>query len=143
MEDSSSEKTYNFKESHNLMSVRGFEYGNKMYGLVHIKLKYFTKKPNYDNYMLAITETAETAFQISKKNNNANKIFVFLDFTDITSKNFSRKFIKRVSKKLNTDYKDTLELCFLRGNIGFIKMIWPLVKLFVDSDTREKLVLLK
>lgn len=127
---------------YNLMNIKKFKYNNSIFGLVHIQLKYFVKMSNYDFYIKKIDEKTKTAINISKTYSNQGKVFLFLDLSGITQKNFSRKFIKIVLKKLNIDYDDKLELCFLYGNIAFIKLVWPFVKLFLDKETKEKIVLL-
>tara|TARA_B110001450_G_scaffold110695_1_gene104492 strand:- start:257 stop:823 length:567 start_codon:yes stop_codon:yes gene_type:complete len=128
--------------SYNLMNIKKFKYKNTIYGLVHVQLKYFIKKNNYDFYMKKIEETTDIAINISKKYSNDEKVFLFLDLSGITQKNFSRKFIKLIFNKLNLQYENKLELCFLYGNIKFIRLFWPFVKLFLDKETKEKIVLL-
>lgn len=128
--------------ANDVMKIKKYKYNNSIYGLVHIRLKYFIKMRNYNNYMSKITEKATNAFKISKNNSNSKKIFIFLDLSNITQKNFSTKFIKQLSMKLNNEYKNTLALCFLYGDISFIKIVWPFIKLLLDNDTKQKIVLL-
>ena len=127
---------------YNLLNIKKFKYNNSVYGIVHIQIKYFVKMKNYDFYLKKIDEKTKMAFDISKKYSNKEKVFIFIDLSDITQKNFSRKFIKLILKKCMVQYEDTLELCFLYGNVTFIKMVWPFVKLFLDKETKDKIVLL-
>ena len=97
---------------------------------------------NYDFYIKKIEEKANNAINISKKYSNKDKVFIFLDLSGITQKNFSRKFIKLILNRINIKYKDKLELCFVNGNISIIKIFWPFIKLLLDKDTKKKIVLL-
>lgn len=136
-------ETNNNETNNKLMNIKKYKNNNKIYGLVHIQLKYFIKMSNYSIYMSKITEIAEKAFQVSRDNSNSEKIFIFLDLSDMTQKNFSIKFIRQLSKKLNNEYKNTLALCFLYGNISFIRVIWPYIKILLDNDTKQKIILLE
>ena len=127
---------------YNLLNIKKFKYNNSVYGIVHIQIKYFVKMKNYDFYLKKIDEKTKVAFDISKKYSNKEKVFIFIDLSDITQKNFSRKFIKLILKKCMVQYEDTLELCFLYGSVTFIKIVWPFVKLFLDKETKDKIVLL-
>jgi hypothetical protein len=127
---------------YNLLNIKKFKYNNSVYGIVHIQIKYFVKMKNYDFYLKKIDEKTKMAFDISKKYSKKEKVFIFIDLSDITQKNFSRKFIKLILKKCMVQYEDTLELCFLYGSVTFIKIVWPFVKLFLDKETKDKIVLL-
>ena len=135
-------KTQEELRLYNLMNIKKFKFNDSIYGIVHIEIKYFVKMKNYDFYLKKIEEKTELAFNISKKYSNVKKAFIFLDLSDITQKNFSRKFIKIVFNNFKVKYNDTLELCFLYGNLKFINIVWPFIKVFIDKDTKEKIVLL-
>ena len=127
---------------YNLMLVKNYVYNNKIFGLLHVQVKYFKKSSNYDNYIKIIQDKLNEAMEISKTNTNIGGIFVLLDLSNITQKNFSRKFMKIISKILNEKYDKTLLLCYVMGNIRIMKVFWPIIKLVMEKETKEKLVLL-
>ena len=127
---------------YNLMLVKNYVYDNKIFGLLHVQVKYFKKSSNYDNYVEIIQDKLKEAKEISKTNANISGVFVLLDLNNITQKNFSKKFIKIISKILNEKYDKTLLLCYVMGNIRLMKIFWPIIKLVMEKETKEKLVLL-
>jgi len=128
---------------YNLLNIKKFEFEKNIYGMVHVQMKFFIKKNNYDFYIEKISEKVELAFDISKKYSESDKLFVFLDLSNITQKNFSRKFIKIIINKFTKEYDERLALCFLHGSVSFVKVVWPFIKLLLDKDTKKKIVLLK
>ena len=127
---------------YNLMLVKNYVYNNKIFGLLHVQVKYFQKASNYNEYVEIIQKKLKDAMEISKANTKIERVFVLLDLSNITQKNFSRKFMKVISKELNENYNDTLILCYVMGNIRLMKIFWPIIKVVMEKETKEKLVLL-
>lgn len=126
-----------------LINVKNFTFNNKIYGLIHLQLKFFFKKPDYNHILKVMDKRIELALQTSFNNTKTKKVFVFMDFANITKKNYSRKFIKLVAEKFSKKYDDCLAICYITGNITFIKLVWPFVSTLLLTKTKKKLVLLK
>ena len=126
-----------------LMSVKKYNLNNSIYGLVHVQLKYFKKMSNYDHYMSIVKKKTEHALEISKKNSGVDKVFVLLDLSDISQRNFSKKFIKIFANDMNDRYDNQLAICYITGNLSFVKVMWPFILMFLEKETKEKLMLLK
>ena len=110
---------------------------------MHLQVKYFQKSSNYDKYVKLIQNKLKESLEISKANAGISRTFVLLDLSNITQKNFSKKFMKIIAKELNKSNEETLLLCYVTGNIKLLKMFWPIIKMVMEKETREKLVLLQ
>lgn len=141
--DYSTLKTAEDFRLHHLISIKKYEYGGNIFGLVHVQLQYFVKQSNYDYYMSVVREKTYKAIEISKINTGSDKVFVLLDLSNITQRNFSRKFIKIFAKDINVRYDNQLAFCYITGNVNFVKMVWPIVLMFLEKETKKKLILLK
>ena len=126
-----------------LMSVKKYNFNGSIYGLVHVQLKYFKKMSNYDYYMNIVKKKTEQAVEISKKHSCIDKVFVLLDLSNITQRNFSKKFIKIFANDMNDRYDNQLAVCYITGNLSFVKGMWPFILMFLEKETKEKLMLLK
>ena len=136
-------KTPNDLRLYNLMLIKNYVYDEKIFGLMHIQVRYFQKEKNYDKYISLVQVKINESLQISEANTGISRIFVLLDLNNITQKNFSKKFLKLMGKELNKGEEETLLKCYVIGNIKILKVFWPLVKMVVEKETRDKLVLLK
>ena len=135
-------KTENELRLYNLMLVKNYLYNDKIFGLLHVQVKYFKKSSNYNDYVKIIQDKLDEALEISKKNTNISGTFVLLDLSNITQKNFSRKFMNIISKILNEKYDKRLLICYIMGNFRLLKILYPIVKVVMGPQTRKKIVLL-
>jgi hypothetical protein len=126
-----------------LISLKKINYNNKIFGLIQIQMRYFLKKNNYDYIIKYADRKIDEALKISLNNNGQKKMFVLLDFSTMTQKNFSRKFLKLLSNKFNQNYDVCLAFCYLYGNQNFIKLTWPFISTLLEKTTKDKLVILK
>ena len=126
-----------------LIRIKKYNFNNNIYGLIHLQLKYFFKNSDYTHVLDVMDKRIEIALQTSINNTGFKKVFVLMDFTNITSKNYSRKFIKLVANKFSKKYDDCLAICYVTGNIRFINLVWPFVSTLLLTKTKKKLVLLK
>lgn len=126
-----------------LISVKKYKFNGAIYGLVHVQLQYFKKMSNYDYYMNIVKEKTELAVKISRENAGLEKVFVLLDLSNITQRNFSKKFIKIFANDMNDRYDNKLAICYITGNLTFVKVMWPFILMFLEKETKEKLLLLK
>lgn len=127
-----------------LFQTKNFFDGNTFFGLIHIRLAFFVKdKSRYDNYIKVLINKINKAIEISDKHNNIKgKFYVYLDLENANPKNFSRKFLKDVANVMNELYIDQLLNYFISGKKMHIKMFWPIISLFLDKKTKNKIVCL-
>ena len=123
-------------------------YNNKLFGFVHVRLSLFVKKKTrYNDYMKMIKHKINNAINITNKNNPnstlINKFFVYLDLENIAIKNFSKKFLKMISKELNDSYYDQMFICYISGKKAIVRMFWPIISFLIDNKTKKKLVFLQ
>ena len=63
---------------------------------------------------------------ISKTNSGINKLFILLDLSNISQRNYSRKFMKLLANRFNVKYDDCMVLCYIYGNLTFVKIFAPI-----------------
>ena len=136
-------KTVNDFNLFHLIRVKKFNYRNSLFGFVHIQLKYFQKLSNYDKYLDILDTKIQNALDISKTNSGINKLFILLDLSNISQRNYSRKFMKLLANRFNVKYDDCMALCYIYGNLTFVKILWPFITTLIEKKTKKKLVLLK
>lgn len=136
-------KTIDDFNLHHLINLKKFNYNGEIYGIIHVQMQYFYKKSNYDFIIEHMDKKIIDALNISMQESSNRKLFALLDLSNITQKNFSRKFIRLLVKEFNDKYDDCLGLCYLHGNFSFVKIVWPFISTLLDSKTKKKLVLLK
>ena len=136
-------KTVDDFNLHHLINLKQINYNGSNYGIVHIQLKYFVKKNNYDYILDKLDNKMELGLNMSLHNSGNRKIFILLDLSNIGQRNYSRKFIRLLTNRFTVKYDDCMALCYLYGNMRFVKMVWPFITTLIDSKTKNKLVLLK
>ena len=136
-------KTIDDFNLHHLINLKKINYNGQNFGIIHIQMQYFYKKNNYDNILNYMDKKIIDAINISVNESSNRKLFVLLDLSNISQKNFSKKFIRLLTNEFNDKYDDCLALCYLHGNFNFIKLVWPFISTLLDSKTKKKLVLLK
>ena len=126
---------------YHLYIIKNYLYGECIYGILHVQVKYFKKSKNYKNHVILIKEKIKKTLEISYASNK-NSAFVLIDLRGMTSRQFSTKFVKLMIKTLD-EYPDyMLKSCYIYGNRALLKILWPLIKSFVKKETKEKLILL-
>lgn len=136
-------KTVDDFNFYHLSRIKKYNFKNNIFGIVHIQLKYFQKKNNYDAILKIVDQKIQTALNISKTHTGVNKLFVLLDLSNITQRNYSKKFMKLLAKEFNKKYDDCIALCYVCGNFTFVKLLWPFITTLIENKTKKKLVLLK
>ena len=126
-----------------LINLKKIQYKNNIFGLINIQMKYFYKQNNYDYILKYADNKITSALNTSLQNNSPKKMFVLLDFSSMSQKNFSRKFIRLLSAKFNDKYDGCLAVCYLYGNTNFLKITWPFISTVLEKTTKEKIVILK
>ena len=127
----------------NLIRIKKIIYNKSIFGIVHIQLKHFQKQRNYSSTLDLLDQKINNALNISKSHSCTNKLFILLDLSNITQKNYSRKFMKLLAEKFNIKYDDCMALCYVYGNLAFVKILWPFITTLIEKKTKKKLVLLK
>ena len=126
---------------YNLYLIKSYLYNERIYGMLHVQVKFFKKARDYKKHIILIKEKIRKTLEISNTS-YINEAFVLIDLRGMTAKQFSRKFVKLMAETLD-DYPDEiLKTCYVCGNSTFIKLMWPLIKMFVKKETKEKLILL-
>lgn len=127
-----------------LFQTKNFFDGNTFFGLIHIRLAFFVKeKSRYNNYIKVLINKIDKAVEISDKNNDIKgKFYVYLDLENANPKNFSKKFLKDVADVMNKLYINQLMNYFISGKKLHIKMFWPVISLFLDKKTKNKIICL-
>ena len=128
-----------------LFQTKKYFDGKTYFGLVHIRLAYFVKeKKRYDNYIDTAINKINKAIEISDGNNEIKgKFYIYLDLEGINPKNFSKKFLGKMSKIMNELYVDQLVKYFITGKKIYINCFWPIISLFLDKVTKKKIVCLE
>lgn len=100
------------------------------------KAQYKNKHINFFQYsMFVILE----ALEISKKNNNINKIVVHVNMVGTTRSNFSFKFFKRVNTLLEQAIPDEImEVCYVYSKSKLVYVLWKLIYPILHEDSRDK-----
>lgn len=135
-------KTIDEIQLFHLINLKKIRYQNNIFGFINIQMKYFCKRKNYEHILKYAENKMELALNISIQNNSPKKMFVLLNFSGMTQKNFSKKFIKELSGKFNDKYDGCLAICYLYGNVSFLKIVWPFISTVLEKTTKEKLVIL-
>tara|TARA_Y100000389_G_C17415258_1_gene493306 strand:- start:103 stop:684 length:582 start_codon:yes stop_codon:yes gene_type:complete len=127
-----------------LFQTKNFFDGNTFFGLIHIRLAFFVKeKSRYENYIKVLINKINKAIEISDKHNDIKgNFYVYLDLENANPKNFSRRFLKNVANVMNELYVDQLKNYFISGKKLHIKMFWPIISLFLDKKTKNKIICL-
>tara|TARA_B100000795_G_scaffold125047_1_gene93313 strand:- start:291 stop:821 length:531 start_codon:yes stop_codon:yes gene_type:complete len=127
---------------YNLFQTKKYSNGTNIYGLVHIKLFFFEKnKNNYNNYENLLIKKINNAIKISDKNNKIKgKFYVYLDLENVTIRNLSRIFLNKIANTLTKLYEDQLINYFINCNKHLIKMLWPIIVVFLDNTTKKKII---
>ena len=133
-----------FRKFH-LFQTKKISYNNSIYGLTHIKLAFFVKDSSrYDNYIQTLINKVNKSIEISDANNEKKgEFFVYLDLENANPRNFSKKFLKKVAHVTSTLYVDQLINYFISGKRNIIKMFWPIISLFLDKKTKNKIIFLE
>ena len=134
-------KTQNDLRLYNLYIIKSYLFRERIYGMLHVQVKYFKKARDYKNHISLIKEKIKKTLEISNTCDK-NEAFVLIDLRGMTAKQFSRKFVKLMAETLDEYPDEILKTCYVYGNATFIKVMWPLIRAFVKKETREKLVLL-
>lgn len=142
-EDLSQLKTASDFNLYHLIRIKKFSYNNSVFGIVHIQLKYFQKQNNYDSTLNILDQKIQKALEVSQTNSGINKLFILLDLSNITQRNYSRKFMKLLAERFNVKYDDCMALCYIYGNLRFVKILWPFITTLIEKKTKKKLVLVK
>ena len=51
--------------------------------------------------------------------------------------------MKLLAERFNVKYDDCMALCYVYGNLSFVKILWPFITTLIEKKTKKKLVLLK
>jgi hypothetical protein len=64
-------------------------------------------------------------------------------FNDCSLTNAPISLFKKLNKVLTSRFEDTVEEIFIYSNSKLISKLWSMIKFIVDSDTREKIRIVK
>lgn len=134
-------KTQEDLRLYNLYLIKSYLFNERIYGMLHVQVKYFKRERDYKKHVILIKEKIKKTLEISNTCNK-NEAFVLIDLRGMTAKQFSRKFVKLMAETLDEYPDDILKTCYIYGNSTFIKIMWPLIRAFVKKETKEKLILL-
>jgi hypothetical protein len=140
--ESNIQNTESFRKFY-LFQIKYFKNEN-IFGLIHVRLAFFVKdKKRYNNYIEILLNKINKAIEISDKNNNVKgKYYIYLDLENANPKNFSRFFLKKVSKILCSEEEETVKKFFVGGKKKLVKLLWPITSLFLDKIFKKKIILL-
>ena len=129
-----------------LIQTKKFFNGHSIFGLIHIRFSLFIKNPKkYDEYIQTLVKKINNTIKITNQHNNENlgRFYVFLDLENININNFSRKLFKRVSKIVEKNYDDKPINYFVSGKNQIIKIVWPIISIFLSKETKKKTIFLE
>jgi len=138
------DKNESFRNFYLFQTKKYFD-GKTYFGLVHIRAAYFVKKKErYDDYINTVINKINKAIEISDENNEIKgKFYVYLDLEGINPKNFSKKFLGKMSKIMDKLYINQMVKYFITGKKIYIHFFWPIISLFLDKVTKKKILCLE
>jgi len=85
-----------------------------------------------------VTLELNNALGISKKYHKGT-VYVHVYLDGFSMSNFSLQFFRRVSRHLESVFKDTLEQCIIYSSSDFFPLVLSLMGTFVNSETSKKI----
>ena len=84
-----------------------------------------------------IIQKVTEALEISARK-GYKRSYVHIHMGGCFLKHYSAGFYKRLFKKLESTYEDTLEAAYIYDAPPMAKQVWNLIQFFLDSETRNK-----
>lgn len=128
-----------------LYQTKKFFNGSSIFGLIHIRFSLFIKDPKrYETYIQTLIKKINNTIEVTNSNNRKNKdrFYVFLDLENVNIKNFSRKLFNKVSKIVEKHFDNKPINYFVSGKNQIIKVLWPIISMFLNKDTKKKIIFL-
>ena len=128
-----------------LYQTKIFFNGNSKFGLIHVRFSLFVKDSNrYDEYIKTLIIKINNAIKVTNENNKhiKNRFYVFLDLDNVNMRNFSRRLFNKVCKILEEKYDNKPINYFVSGKQKLIKILWPLVSIFLNKEKKNKTIFL-
>ena len=101
-----------------------------------------TNKANVDLFINKIIEQVQQSLKISEKYGK-KRGYVHVYFNDCSISNAPISLFKKLNKVLTSKFEDTVEEIFIYSNSKLISKLWNIIKFIVDSDTRDKIKIIK
>ena len=99
--------------------------------------------PTKKNYALLtehVISEIRKALEISQKyNNETSNVHIYLK--NCNFKNINLSLYKKLVKKLNTTFDETLNCCYIYDLSKLARATWAVMKVFLDPVTRKKIKL--
>jgi hypothetical protein len=99
-------------------------------------------KKNVELFINKIISEVKKSLEISRKYDKTRG-YVHVYFTDCSIMNAPISLFKKVNNVLTSQFEDTVEQIFIYSNSMLIKKLWTVIKYIVDSDTRDKVRIIK
>ena len=119
---------------------------NNEYGHLVIILKDLirikTSRLNVEIFIDKVVKEVEKSLEISGKHGN-RKGYVHIYFNDCSISNFPLSLFKKLNKVLTSNFEDTVKEIFIYSNSNTVSKLWNIIKFIVDSDTRDKIKIIK
>ena len=97
---------------------------------------------NVDLFISKIIKEVENSLEISNRYGK-KRGYVHVYFNDCSLTNAPISLFKKLNKVLTSRFEDTVEEIFIYSNSKLISKLWSMIKFIVDSDTREKIRIVK
>jgi hypothetical protein len=101
-----------------------------------------SNKQNVELFISKIIKEVENSLEISKRNGK-KRGYVHVYFNDCSVTNAPISLFKKINKVLTSKFEDTVEEIFIYSNSNLISKLWGMIKFIVDSDTRDKIRIVK
>ena len=99
------------------------------------------KNSNVDLFISKISEEVTKSIEISKKHGNST-IYIHTYLENCLLRNLPIMVFRKMNRILSERFTDVVESIFIYSNSKFVAKLWPIIKMIVDPETREKVQIL-
>lgn len=104
-----------------------------------IEANRFKKGIHYDSVIEYARASLDESLIKSKEKYNKNTIITHLDLKGVTMKQIDTGFFKQLVVMLQTEYEDILEKLIVTNIPVFFKIVYKIIRPFLDKDTKKKI----
>ena len=101
-----------------------------------------SNKDNVELFINKIIREVENSLEISSRYGK-KRGYVHVYFNDCSVTDAPISLFKKLNKVLTNKFEDTVEEIFIYSNSKLISKLWSIIKFIVDSDTRDKIRIVK
>jgi hypothetical protein len=101
-----------------------------------------SNKENDELFISKIIKEVENSLEISNRYGK-KRGYIHVYFNDCSVTNAPISLFKKLNKVLTSKFDDTVEEIFIYSNSKFVSKLWGIIKFIVDSDTRDKIRIVK